>query len=84
VLLANRRGSSGDNFTDTVFDDEAATAIGSGAAPFTGSFRPEEPLSALDGKSITGQWKLRVSDQAGEDTGTLDSWGITRRSPNCS
>ena len=41
VTLVNNRGSSGDNFTNTVFDDEAATAISAGAAPFTGSFRPE-------------------------------------------
>ena len=83
VILSNRRGSGGDNFTDTVFDDEAATAISAGSAPFTGSFRPEQPLSAFDGKSAAGQWKLRISDQAGDDVGTLSGWGLTRRSPSC-
>ena len=83
MVLANRRGGSGDNFTDTVFDDEAATAIGAGSAPFTGSFRPEQPLSAFDGKPVDGTWKLRISDQAAQDIGTLNSWGITRRSPTC-
>ena len=83
VLLSNRRGGGGDNFTDTVFDDEAATAISAGSAPFTGSFRPEQPLSAFDGKPAAGQWKLRISDEAGDDTGTLSGWGLTRRSPSC-
>ena len=40
VTLANRNGGGGDNFTNTVFDDEAATSLASGAAPFTGSFMP--------------------------------------------
>ncbi len=83
VLLSNRRGGSGFNFTDTVFDDEAATAISAGSAPFTGSFRPEQPLSVFDGQQAAGQWKLRISDEAGDDTGTLSGWGLTRRSPTC-
>jgi subtilisin-like proprotein convertase family protein len=76
VSLVNQRGGSGDNFTGTVFDDEAATAIGSGSAPFTGSFRPEAPLSAFDGAASAGTWTLTVSDLAAADTGTLNSWGL--------
>ena len=41
VVLANQRGGSGNNFLNTVFNDEAATPISSGSAPFSGSFRPE-------------------------------------------
>ena len=43
VELIDDLGGFGDNFTDTVFDDEAATSIStitSAMAPFTGSFRP--------------------------------------------
>ena len=80
VTLSQRRGSSGDNFgsgandcsgTHTVFDDSAATAISAGTAPFAGTFKPESPLSAFNGKTITGMWKLRVTDAAGQDTGTV-------------
>jgi len=77
VVLSNRRGSSGDDFTGTVFDDEAATAIADGSAPFTGSYVPDQPLSAFDGKIAAGTWRLRVEDQAGADVGTLDSWSLT-------
>ncbi len=80
VPLASSRGGSGDNFgsgandctgTFSVFDDGAATAISAGTAPFAGSFRPESPLSVLNGTSITGTWLLNISDTAAGDVGTL-------------
>ena len=81
VTLIDNGGGSGDNFTDTVFDDEAATPIASGLAPFTGSWRPHQPLSAFDGKPANGTWTLKVIDSAAADTGTLSAWGLTRRAP---
>jgi subtilisin-like proprotein convertase family protein len=94
VALSSRRGGGGDNFgtgandcsgTPTVFDDEATAAISSGAAPFAGSFTPDQPLSAFDGKLTAGTWKLRVSDQAGADVGNLFCWKleISRRVFSC-
>lgn len=80
VSLANNRGGNGDNYgtgandcsgTSTIFDDSAGTAISAGVAPFAASFRPETPLSALNGKEMNGVWKLRVSDTANLDTGTI-------------
>ena len=76
VSLAARRGSTGDNFTNTVFDDAATTPIASGTAPFTGSFKPESPLSAVNGIPAVGAWKLKVVDAAGGDTGTLLNWTL--------
>jgi subtilisin-like proprotein convertase family protein len=76
VSLSNRLGGSGQNFTNTVFDDEAGTAISSGFAPFTGSFRPSSPLNAVDGQNLTGTWTLRVEDLANRDSGSLSSWSI--------
>ncbi len=77
VILADHRGSSGDNFTNTVFDDQASTPIASGAAPFTGSYRPDAALSALNGLAANGTWKLEVQDTGPGDTGTLQSWSVT-------
>lgn len=80
VPLAQNRGGSGDNYgtgpndcsgTFTVFDDSAAAAIGAGAPPFAGSFTPESPLSALNGKPVTGTWTLRATDTDATDTGTV-------------
>ena len=84
VTLVDNRGGSGDNFVTTVFDDEAATAISAGAAPYTGSFRPEQPLSALDGEDADGTWTLRAIDQASADIGTLNSWGLDITNVTCS
>ena len=78
--------NGGDDLVDTVFDDEAGTAIGSGssAAPYTGNFRPQgDQLARLDGKEQQGTWKLRVSDRYENDTGSLLSWGLTIRTAQC-
>jgi subtilisin-like proprotein convertase family protein len=77
VLLVNRRGGGGDNFTKTTFDDEAPTAIGSGSPPFTGHYRPEQALSRFDNYPAGGDWTLTISDIASTQSGTLASWGIT-------
>ncbi|MBE2281275.1 MAG: S8 family serine peptidase, partial [Ignavibacteriaceae bacterium] len=77
VELSTDNGSSGDNYIMTVFDDDAATSITSGTAPFTGSFRPEQPLTVLNGTPASGAWILRVFDDASADTGHLKSWTLT-------
>lgn len=76
VILANYLGGSGDNYTNTTFDDEAATYISAAAPPFTGSFRPFFNLSQLAGRDPNGTWKLRLDDAVGGNTGTLLSWSI--------
>ena len=90
VLLSDNRGGNGDNYgtgandcsgTHTVFDSSALSAISAGVAPFTGSFRPEQPLSAFNGKNSVGTWKLRVADTAAQDVGSIGcvQLEITRR-----
>ena len=90
VLLSDNRGGAGDNFgtgandcsgVHTVFDDSAASAISAGIAPFAGSFRPEQPLSGFNGKNPAGTWKLRATDTASLDVGTIGcvQLEITRR-----
>jgi subtilisin family serine protease/subtilisin-like proprotein convertase family protein len=76
IVLYNRRGGSGHNIRAT-FDDTAATPIGAGKAPFTGSFRPERALSAFTGKNAKGAWQLIVQDKAAGDQGTLLNWSLT-------
>lgn len=76
VILSNYLGDTGDNFTNTTFDDEAATFISQGSAPFTGSFKPYFNLSQLDGRDPNGTWTLRFDDRAAGNTGTLLSWSL--------
>jgi subtilisin-like proprotein convertase family protein len=77
VELFTDVGGDGANFTNTVLDDEATTAVTAGTAPFTGSFRPESPLAAVDFQDPNGVWTLEVSDDTATNTGTLNSWSLT-------
>jgi len=76
ITLFNKRGGWADNLVNTVFDDQATTAIAAGTAPFTGSFRPETVLSALNDKNARGTWTLSIADTAGGDVGKLISWKL--------
>jgi len=76
VTLINRRGGAGRNFTASFMDDEAAQAIAAGAAPFTGGFRPDSPLSLFDGQSALGTWTLTVNDASALNSGQLNFWGL--------
>jgi filamentous hemagglutinin family protein len=76
VALLSRVGDTGDNFTDTKFNDEGTQPITSGSAPFTGTFLPREPLAQLIGEVVAGDWTLNVRDQAAGNTGTLQNWTL--------
>ncbi|MCW5519097.1 HYR domain-containing protein, partial [Aureitalea sp. L0-47] len=59
-------------------DDEATLPIEDecSGSPITGSFTPNEALSAFDGEDVNGDWILTVSDNAGGDTGTINGWTL--------
>jgi subtilisin-like proprotein convertase family protein len=69
-------GADRDNFFHTIFLGSASTPIGSGAAPFTGNFRPDYPLSTLNGVASGGTWRLHLVDASAGDVGTLEAWGL--------
>jgi subtilisin family serine protease/subtilisin-like proprotein convertase family protein len=75
ILLSNRRGGSGHDFTRTLFNDDAALPIRSGAPPFTGTFRPEAPLSNFDTENAHGVWRLWVEDR-GAGHGVITNWSL--------
>ncbi len=76
--IINKVGGSGDNFIGTILNDSASNTIESGTAPFTGSYKPSNPLTVFNGNpGITGRtWKLLISDTATGDTGILKRWCI--------
>lgn len=77
IVLFNRHGGSGDNLLNTNFDDAATVNIANGTAPFSGTFKPYQLLSALNGKSPNGSWRLEVRDYYYQDGGYLDNWTLT-------
>jgi len=68
----------GEDYTDTIFDDEALTAIEHGLPPFNGRFRPRAPnlLDTFDGEDTFGQWRLRIYDARYYDTGRLKNFKL--------
>ena len=81
VHLFTDVGGNGLNFVGTTLDDEAATAITSGTTPFTGSFRPEGSLGAVDDLRTFGPWKLEVKDDKALKTGKILNWSFTVETP---
>ncbi len=76
VQLFRGVGGGSANLSGTILDDEAATAIANGSAPFTGSYRPTGSLSAVDGQNAAGVWQLRISDNGFGDSGSLTGWSL--------
>jgi subtilisin-like proprotein convertase family protein len=75
IDLSANHGSAGDNYMGTVFSTTGTTPVASGAAPFTGSFIPDQPFTNLSGIA-DGNWALSVYDVAGGDQGLLRGWTI--------
>ncbi|GFE69595.1 proprotein convertase P-domain-containing protein [Chroococcus sp. FPU101] len=76
IELFTEVGIGGQGFLNTRLDDEASASIASGSGTFTGSFRPKGSLSNFDGTDANGSWKLKITDGAEGDTGTLTSWSL--------
>ena len=71
LLLSSSIGGADDNYTQTLFDQEASLNIVDGTAPFTGRFAPVQNISSIYGSSSKGIWKLIVLDQEAGDSGDL-------------
>ena len=76
VELSNANGDDADNYTDTIFDQEATNSIISASAPFTGRFIPEGDLSTIYGETPSGEWILRVEDEENQDGGAIVEFSI--------
>jgi hypothetical protein len=72
-------GCSGNNI-DATLDDEASLPVEDQCRSLdpaiSGSVRPNHPLSAFDGESLSGTWRLTVIDEATLDDGILVEWSL--------
>ena len=79
VLLTSGNGGSGNNYLTTCFNGNDTNTIILGQAPFSGTYRPQEPLGMVNnGQNGNGTWTLHILDNGpGANTGTLLTWSIT-------
>jgi subtilisin-like proprotein convertase family protein len=70
-------------FQNTVFDDNASDANGNpnpiqgGRSPFNGTFTPQQPLTVLVGKAVSGTYRLNIFNKSTTRTDTLNQWSLT-------
>ncbi len=68
----------GQDYTQTIFDDEAPTSIQLADPPFTGRFKPRAParLDIFDSLNPQGPWELQIYDWWYANTGTLEEFKL--------
>ncbi len=74
--LVYQAGGTGQNFIMTKLGDAASISINDGVAPFTGYYKPHQPLTQFAGLSIEGTWILKIYDRASGNEGVLKSWSV--------
>jgi subtilisin-like proprotein convertase family protein len=87
IVLISGAGGSGNNFCQTLLRDTAATSIQSilsTQAPFTGTFKPNQPLAKFIGDTANGSWTLNVADNAGVDVGSVRAVSLDISGFSCS
>jgi subtilisin-like proprotein convertase family protein len=75
-------GCSSDNFNISLSDAATLPIETQCAAGLTGTFSPNNPLSAFNGLSLNSDWTLNVSDNGGGDTGSIISWKLIIPAPS--
>jgi subtilisin-like proprotein convertase family protein len=84
IVLMDQIGSpiptSGVNLCNLDLNDSAVSSIQAvpynAAGPFSGSYKPDEALSAFDGENPNGTWKLRVVDNYGGYSGHVRAFSL--------
>ncbi len=81
VLVVDNTDGGGNNFCQTVLDDQSAgpsiQSVVSAQAPFTGSFTPNAPLAGFNGQVANGTWQLQAQDFFSQDTGNIRAFSLT-------
>ena len=78
IQLFSGIGGDGDGFQNTCLRWDVSTLISSGTPPFTGIFKPNGQMGAVNnGQNPNGIWYVRVKDSYTADEGILSDWSIT-------
>jgi subtilisin-like proprotein convertase family protein len=69
--------SSGANFVRTTLNDSSVTNIANGTPPFTGFFKPSNPLVPLESTLPNGDWLLRIYNRSATNSAILHGWTLS-------
>ncbi|MGK4566055.1 reprolysin-like metallopeptidase [Flavobacterium sp. 3HN19-14] len=75
IQLLNGQCTSNDNI-NAIFDDAGATLICATNPAVSGTIKPVQLLSGLNGLASQGTWTLRIADTANGDGGSLNAWSL--------
>lgn len=80
ALAINQTDSAGNNFCQTLLDDESAgpsiQSVVAANAPFTGSFTPNAPFSTFNSELPNGTWQFEAQDFFQFDTGNIRAFSV--------
>jgi uncharacterized repeat protein (TIGR01451 family) len=87
ALVINQTDGSGNNFCQTALDDESGgpsiQSVVTASAPFTGSFKPNVPLSTFAGDVANGTWQLQAQDFFAGDSGNIRAFSVVLTTAVC-
>jgi subtilisin-like proprotein convertase family protein len=76
IILSKQIGGSGNNYSETLFDQDSNNNIFNASPPFSGPYMPVQSLETFYNKNAFGKWKLIVEDSFQEDTGSINGFSI--------
>lgn len=80
LTLLENFGGNGEDLLQTCFSPTATNPLGSGTAPYTGTFQATGGgWTAFNTSDVNGSWSLRAWDDAGNDLGQFISWSMSLR-----
>jgi uncharacterized repeat protein (TIGR01451 family) len=87
VTLVSGAGQGGNNFCNTLLDDEGGgTSIENATDadnPYSGTFLPAQPLTAFRGEDPNGTWIVHVTDKASGETGHVNAFTLSLAGYDC-
>jgi hypothetical protein len=79
VTLFSSQPARFGNLSGATFDDSGPLRLSQSRPPYTGRYRPDQPLVNLRNENPNGTWQLRVSATATlpASSGKLNAWSLT-------
>jgi len=86
TITTDNSGSNDDVFNGTIWDDFANDPVSDhlySLSVLASPLSSETGLAAFIGENPNGTWTLSLTDDAGQDTGTLSSWNLSISTGEC-